>query len=220
VIGTQENPPSNITKLQNIQRGRTNVGISSNKIFTITCAKYSNIEILHRKHNACTMGTPENPKTRRIYIGISANINSQPAQIYERKSGSEGHSLGGHYELAPLGPINLDHYLANQYNGNRNPTNTGALVHHYIIIETCQNESSIPHRHVVLPASLCPFAGPAQRQHCDCGSGSLAVAVADWQQRGWQRGGSAAAVAAFLQLGSGGGSAAVAAAVVAVRWRW
>jgi hypothetical protein len=29
----QENPPSNITKLQNIQRGRTNVGISTNKIY-------------------------------------------------------------------------------------------------------------------------------------------------------------------------------------------
>ncbi len=62
----KENPPSNITKLQNIQRGRTNVEISSNKIFTITYAKYLNVEFLRRKHKACTMGTPENPKTHRI----------------------------------------------------------------------------------------------------------------------------------------------------------
>jgi hypothetical protein len=81
VVGMQENPPSNITKLQNMQRRRTNIGISSNKIFTITCAKYSNIEFLCRKHNACTVGTPENPKTRRIYVGIRTNISSQPAQI-------------------------------------------------------------------------------------------------------------------------------------------
>jgi hypothetical protein len=67
--------------LQNIQRGRTNIGISSKKIFTITCAKYSNVEFLRRKHNACTVGTPENPKTHRIYVGISPNISSQPAQI-------------------------------------------------------------------------------------------------------------------------------------------
>jgi hypothetical protein len=79
VVGTQENPPSNITKLQNIQRGRTNVGNSSNKIFTITYAKYSNVEFLHRKHNACTVGTPENLKTHRIYVGIRTNISSQPA---------------------------------------------------------------------------------------------------------------------------------------------
>ncbi len=44
-------------------------------------AKYSDVEFLHRKHNACKVWTPENPKTRRIYIGISTNISSQPAQI-------------------------------------------------------------------------------------------------------------------------------------------
>jgi hypothetical protein len=49
---------------------------------------------------------------------------------------------------------------------------------------------------------------------------NLAVAVADWQQCGRQRGGSAAAVAAFLQLDSGSGSAAAAAVVAVVRWRW
>ncbi len=81
VVGMQENPPSNITTSQNIQRGRTNIGICSNKIFTITFAKYSNIEFLRRKHNACTVWTTENPKTPRIHLGVSTNISSQPAQI-------------------------------------------------------------------------------------------------------------------------------------------
>ena len=31
VVGTQENPPSNIMKLQNIQRGRTNVELVATK---------------------------------------------------------------------------------------------------------------------------------------------------------------------------------------------
>ncbi len=60
----------------------------------------------------------------------------------------------------------------------------------------------------------------AQRQRSNCGGGCLAVAVADWWQRGGQRGGSTAVATAFLQLGSGGGSAAAAAAVAAVRWWW
>ncbi len=73
---------------------------------------------------------------------------------------------------------------------------------------------------VVLPASFCPFAGPAQRQRSNGGGGCLAVAVADWRQRGGQRGSSTAVATAFLQLGSGGGSAVAAAAVAAVRWWW
>jgi hypothetical protein len=65
-------------------KGCVNVGISTTKvekIFTITSEKYTNVEFLRRKHNACTVWKPDNRKTRRIYIGISSNISSQPAQI-------------------------------------------------------------------------------------------------------------------------------------------
>ncbi len=44
-------------------------------------ATYSDVVFLCRKHNVCMVWTPENPKTRRIYLGISTNISSQPAQI-------------------------------------------------------------------------------------------------------------------------------------------
>jgi hypothetical protein len=69
------------------------------------CAKYSKLEFLHRKHKACTVHTPENPKTCRIYVGVRTNISSQPAQIYA-KEWLRGALIWGHNELAPLGPIN------------------------------------------------------------------------------------------------------------------
>jgi hypothetical protein len=88
--GTQENPLS-IIRNRNIYGIETYTGQGmsqrwnkynkSGKIFTITGEKYTNVEFLRRKHNACTEGTPDNCKTRRINIGISSNISSQPAQI-------------------------------------------------------------------------------------------------------------------------------------------
>ncbi len=88
--GTQENPLS-IIKNRNIygietytghgMSQRRNYYNKSGKIFTITSEKYTNIEFLRRKHNTCTGSTPDNCKMRRIYIGISSNISSQPAQI-------------------------------------------------------------------------------------------------------------------------------------------
>ncbi len=103
--GTQENPPSNIMKLQNIQRGGTNVGISSNKIFTIMCAKYSKIEFLRRKHDACTVWTPENPETRRIYLSREELEQTSASNVSVRLAPRGAHWGVGHYDLAPLGPI-------------------------------------------------------------------------------------------------------------------
>ncbi len=88
--GMQENPLS-IIRNQNIygietytrhrMSQRRNQYNKSGKIFTITSEKYSNVEFLRRKHNACMVHKPDNCKTHRIYIGISSNISSQPAQI-------------------------------------------------------------------------------------------------------------------------------------------
>jgi hypothetical protein len=111
------------------------------------------------------------------------------------------------------------------YNKNRNPTNTGALVHRYIIIETCQNDSSLPHRLVVLPASLCPFAGPAWRQHGNGGSGKFGNGsgrlAAVWQAERRQRSSGSSLPSAWQWRwkrsgGGGGGSSTV--AVVSVQW--
>ena len=43
----------------------TYVGISTRK---------KRFQFLRRKHNACTVWTPEKPKTCRIYVGIRSNI--------------------------------------------------------------------------------------------------------------------------------------------------
>jgi hypothetical protein len=45
--GTQENPLSNIMKLQNIQRGRTNVGISTSKETKHSQQQVQNIQTLN-----------------------------------------------------------------------------------------------------------------------------------------------------------------------------
>jgi hypothetical protein len=45
--GTQENPLSNITKSQNIWRGRTNVGISTSKATKYSQERVQNIQTLN-----------------------------------------------------------------------------------------------------------------------------------------------------------------------------
>ncbi len=127
------NPPSNITKLQNMLRERTNVGISSNKIFTITCAKYPNVKFLRGKHNACTVWTPENPKTRRIYIGISTNIYQlTTCSNLSVRMAPRGAHWWGIMSWHPLGPLppNCSDTHSNQPPSIKTalPTSPGCLI--------------------------------------------------------------------------------------------
>ncbi len=110
MVGTHKNPPSNITKSQNIQRGRTNVGISSNKIFTIMCSKFRMLDSYVENITRARWGHMKIPKHLESMQELE-QTSAHNLLKSKRKSGSAGRSLGGHYELAPLGPITITRYL-------------------------------------------------------------------------------------------------------------
>ncbi len=63
-------------------------------------------EFLHRKHNACTVGTPEKPKMCRIYVGTGSKNGSPPAQIWLKELSRRHPAVEVEaVQRAPLGPI-------------------------------------------------------------------------------------------------------------------
>jgi len=94
----------------------TYVGISTritNIFYALSETFYTQFQFLRRKHNACTVGTPEKPKTYRIYVGISSNILPPTRQIWlqepsRRRPAVEVEAVQG----APLGPISTQKNLA------------------------------------------------------------------------------------------------------------
>ena len=62
----------------------THVGISTritNILYALSETFYTQFQFLRRKHNACTVGNPEKPKTCRIYVGTSTKNGSPKAQM-------------------------------------------------------------------------------------------------------------------------------------------
>ena len=97
-------------RLRRTELGVTYVGISTrlrNIIRTFWNIIYA-LQFLRRKHNACTVRTPENPKTCRIYVGIRSNIPPPNPSILAARTVPEAPcSWGWAVQWAPLGPINF-----------------------------------------------------------------------------------------------------------------
>jgi hypothetical protein len=105
--GTQENPLSNITKLQHIQRGRTNIGISTSKETKYSQQRVQNIQMLNSYVENITRawcGHLKNPKhVESTYELVQTSAHN--LLKFKCKSGSAGRSFGGHNEQAPLRPM-------------------------------------------------------------------------------------------------------------------